>query len=80
METTKSDSTYQVGNINSFHSPDSMAIGGEECIKYVGGPLRSYMGKSQRNILLELTVRPPGNEISIDTTSKVNKMHGISTL
>lgn len=62
------DPFYQLGKSNTPNALDSMAIGGEECIKYVGGPLRSYMGKSQRNILLELVIRPPGNEISFDTS------------
>lgn len=44
------------------------AIGGEDCIKYVGGPLRSYMGKSDRTILLEVVVRPP---ISVEDENQV---------
>lgn len=42
------------------------ALSGEDCIKYVGGPLRSYMGKSGNTVLLELVVRPP---ISVDDDS-----------
>ena len=34
-------------------------FGGEDCIKYVGGPLRSYEAKSDRTILLEIVIRPP---------------------
>ena len=44
------------------------AIGGQDCIKYVGGPLRSYMGKSGNTVLFELVVRPP---ISVDNTDEV---------
>lgn len=71
------DPSYQLGTrtstpittdsvFSSSTSNPSLAIGGEECIKYVGGPIRSYMGKSQRNILLEVTIRPPGNEMNAD--------------
>ena len=41
------------------------ATGGEDCVKYVGGPIRSYTGKSGKTILLEVVVRPP---ISKDET------------
>jgi len=36
---------------------------GADCIKYVGGPLRSYAGKSGKTVLLEVIIRPP---ISVD--------------
>lgn len=35
------------------------AGGGEDCVKYVGGALRSYSGKSGKTTLLEVVVRPP---------------------
>ena len=44
------------------------ALTGEDCIKYVGGPLRSYMGKSGNTVLLEVVVRPP---ISIDDENEI---------
>jgi len=46
-----SDGTSVVGG--------GIALGGEDCIKYVGGPMRSYMGKSGKSLLLEMVVRPP---------------------
>ena len=40
---------------------------GEDCIKYVGGALRSYAGKSGRTTLLEIVLRPPvGKDSSLD--------------
>jgi len=33
--------------------------GGVDCIKYVGGPLRSYTGKSGKTVMLEVVIRPP---------------------
>jgi len=33
--------------------------GGDDCVKYVGGPIRSYTGKSGKTILLEVIIRPP---------------------
>lgn len=35
------------------------STGGLDSIKYVGGPLRSYMGKAGKTVLLELVVKPP---------------------
>jgi hypothetical protein len=32
---------------------------GEDCVKYVGGALRSYAGKSGKTTLLEVVLRPP---------------------
>lgn len=43
------------------------ALTGEDCIKYVGGPLRSYMGKSGNTVLFELVVRP---SISVDVDTE----------
>ena len=37
----------------------SKATAGDNCIKYVGGPLRSYAGKAAKPILLEVVIRPP---------------------
>jgi len=45
-----------------------VAISGAPAIKYVGGPLRSYMGKSGKTVLLELVVRPP---ISVDDEKEI---------
>ncbi len=30
-----------------------VALTGQDCIKYVGGPMRSYMGKSGNSVLIE---------------------------
>ena len=32
---------------------------GESCIKYLGGPLRSYTGKAMKSTMLEVIIRPP---------------------
>lgn len=37
----------------------SKATTGDSCIKYVGGPLRSYTGKGGKPVLLEVVIRPP---------------------
>ena len=37
----------------------SKATTGDDCIKYVGGPLRSYTGKGGKPVLLEVVIRPP---------------------
>jgi len=36
-----------------------VSTGGEDCVKYVGGPLRSYEAKSGKTVVLEVTIRPP---------------------
>ena len=60
-KSTKKD--LRGGSDGSFGG-GGVALSGEDCIKYVGGPLRSYMGKSGNGVLLELVVRPP---ISVDS-------------
>ena len=42
------------------------AGGGEDCVKYVGGALRSYSGKSGKTSLLEVVVRPPIGKGTLD--------------
>lgn len=37
----------------------SKATAGDDCIKYVGGPLRGYFGKGGNPVLLEVVIRPP---------------------
>lgn len=37
----------------------SKATAGDDCIKYVGGPLRGYTGKGGKPVLLEVVIRPP---------------------
>jgi hypothetical protein len=39
---------------------------GEDCVKYVGGALRSYGGKSGKTTLLEVAVRPPVGKEQLD--------------
>jgi len=56
------------GSDEKFGVGGGASIGGADCVKYVGGPLRSYMGKSERSILLELVVRPP---ISVEDEKRV---------
>ena len=44
---------------------------GEDCIKYVGGALRCYAGKSGKTTLLEVIIRPPiGKDASLDGDGK----------
>eukprot|EP00586_Coscinodiscus_wailesii_P007041 CAMPEP_0172491208 /NCGR_PEP_ID=MMETSP1066-20121228/21944_1 /TAXON_ID=671091 /ORGANISM="Coscinodiscus wailesii, Strain CCMP2513" /LENGTH=304 /DNA_ID=CAMNT_0013260141 /DNA_START=131 /DNA_END=1041 /DNA_ORIENTATION=- len=35
------------------------SLNGVDCVKYVGGPLRSYGGMSGNTVLLEVVIRPP---------------------
>mmetsp|Transcript_15456 Transcript_15456/g.22045 ORF Transcript_15456/g.22045 Transcript_15456/m.22045 type:complete len:1076 (-) Transcript_15456:118-3345(-) len=49
-------------------------IPGDDCIKYVGGPLRGYEGLGGTNVLFEIVIRPPtGTSSSISPTSLKNK-------
>jgi SpoVK/Ycf46/Vps4 family AAA+-type ATPase len=45
------------GSDGSFGSGQSSS--GEDCIKYVGGPLRRYTGQFGKTVILEVVVRPP---------------------
>ena len=48
------------GGSNGGNSEDKgVSTGGEDCVKYVGGPLRSYEGKRGKTVVLEVTIRPP---------------------
>jgi hypothetical protein len=40
--------------------------GGENCVKYVGGALRSYSGVSGKTMLLEVVLRPPVGSPGLD--------------
>jgi hypothetical protein len=56
------------------------AGGGEESVKYVGGALRSYSGKSGKTTLLEIVVRPPiGKEQSDGDGQDSNDMEQLET-
>ena len=34
------------------------AIPGDDCVKYVGGLLRNYKGKINKNVIIEVVVQP----------------------
>jgi hypothetical protein len=54
---TKTSRDLRGGSDGSLGSGQSTK--GDNCIKYVGGPLRSYRGKYGKTVLLEVVVRPP---------------------
>ena len=37
----------------------SYSTAGEACVKYLGGPMRSYEGKATQSTILEVVIRPP---------------------
>lgn len=55
------------GDGNTFGSSVAVADGdaanystaGEACVKYLGGPMRSYTGKGMKSCMLEVVIRPP---------------------
>ena len=47
------------GGASNVDGDKGVSTGGEDCVKYVGGPLRSYEGKSGKTVVLEVTIRPP---------------------
>eukprot|EP00980_Cylindrotheca_fusiformis_P027987 scaffold22575_cov141-Cylindrotheca_fusiformis.AAC.18 len=56
------------------------AGGGEDSVKYVGGALRSYTGKSGKTTLLEVVVRPPiGKEKSDGDGQESNAMEQLES-
>ena len=48
----------------------SSSVGGEDCVKYVGGAFRSYGGKSGKTTILEVVVRPPIGKENLDGDGK----------
>lgn len=46
---------------------------GEECVRYLGGPFRSYTGKAMKSSLLEVVVRPP-IAVNVETAGVVEEM------
>ena len=54
-----------------------VSTGGEDCVKYVGGPLRSYEGKSGKTVVLEVTIRPP---ISAENNGDDGDLSGVLPL
>ncbi|GKZ01215.1 hypothetical protein MPSEU_001072800 [Mayamaea pseudoterrestris] len=54
---TKTSRDLRGGSDGSLGSGQSTK--GDDCIKYVGGPLRSYRGKYGKTVLLEVVVRAP---------------------
>jgi len=59
------------GNDGANNQPYSTA--GEGCVKYLGGPLRSYTGKAMRSAILEVTVRPP-IEVNVDAAGVIEEL------
>ena len=47
------------GFLGSGSDGEGYSSSGEGCVKYLGGPLRSYEGKAMKSTLLEVVVRPP---------------------
>ena len=52
---------------------EGYSTAGESCVKYLGGPLRSYTGKAMKSALLEVVVRPP-IEVNVDATGAVEDL------
>lgn len=50
-----------LGGGGSSDDKNAVATSGEDAVKYVGGPLRCYEGKSGKTVILEVVVRPPNS-------------------
>lgn len=50
---------------------------GDDCVKYVGGPLRSYLGKYGKTVLLEIVLRPP---IAREETESLETLETLSNI
>lgn len=55
----KTKRSLRGGSDGSTLAGGGASTSGEDCIKYVGGPLRQYTGKAAKTILLEVVIRPP---------------------
>lgn len=56
------------GDGKTFGSSDSSgySTSGEACVKYLGGPMRSYTGKAMESTMLEVVIRPPTTTLEDD--------------
>ena len=56
-----SDGGNAFGATNNANKDDdeTYSSSGEACVKYLGGPLRSYTGKAMQSTALEVVIRPP---------------------
>ena len=56
-----SDGGNAFGATNNADKNDeeTYSSSGEACVKYLGGPLRSYSGKAMQSTALEVVIRPP---------------------
>ena len=64
---------------NTFGSSgggEGYSTAGEACIKYLGGPLRSYTGKAVKSTMLEVVIRPPITtlEKDVEATGSIEEL------
>ena len=52
---------------------EGYSTAGETCIKYLGGPMRSFTGKAQKSCMLEVVVRPP-IDVNIEATGAIEEL------
>jgi len=67
-----SDGSGFLGSGDSGKS-ERYSSSGEECVRYLGGPIRSYTGKAMASTLLEVVVRPP-IDVNIETAGEIEEM------
>ena len=67
-----SDGSGFLGSGDSGKS-EGYSSSGEECTRYLGGPVRSYTGKAMASTLLEVVVRPP-IDVNIETAGEIEEM------
>lgn len=61
------------GSAGTNGEGDGYSTAGEVCVKYLGGPLRSYTGKAMKSTLLEVVVRPP-IDVNIEAAGMVEDL------
>ena len=67
-----SDGSGFLGSGDSGKS-EGFSSSGEDCARYLGGPIRSYTGKAMASTLLEVVVRPP-IDVNIETAGEIEEM------
>ncbi|KAL7581007.1 hypothetical protein ACA910_005816 [Epithemia clementina (nom. ined.)] len=80
------DGNYKVKTSRALRGGSDGSLGGgqssagENCVKYVGGPLRRYAGKYGKPVLLEVVVRPPIGLEEEDTTTPTEPIENLEKM
>jgi len=67
------DGSGFLGSGSSDEDGEGYSTSGEVCVRYLGGPLRSYTGKAMESTVLEVVVRPP-IDVNIEASGEIEEL------